>query len=858
MAGKIQIILFIFLLTAWSGCAQKNIIPLIEKGQGLKVDQSLRKSLRKDSLNAESWYLLSTLYFHPQFRRNNIDSANRFVLKSIRLYRMSSPRQRVRMKKRPLDSLILVEHKEGIDQAGFDRAALLNTEEAYTDFLNHFSTAKQRSVASRRRDELLFSKATKNNSISGWQAYLSKYPSPSHVQEAQAQYEKLVYEDVTRDGKQRSYEIYLKENSTGRYAKLAEKNIFEIATARGDSQALTRFIESYPVSVYRQTAINLLYHVSRQQGLPFHFYNDSLTQVSRLEKGYWVPFLREHQFGFMDEEGNEMITPRYADVANDYLCGDVRTDYLIVEGGIAGRNGARIYQGADEDVEDMGFGFLKIKEKNGLRVIHKSGFLVTSELVDDARIIDENFIAVKVNKRWALISFTGKELLPRVYESITVLDELIILERNGKKIIATKESIAATADKIPFSDSFVVDDVRLLEREIYLVKNGSLEGAINSNLQYVVPLERQILSKTPYGFISEKDRKFRFINVADVLQDKVFDKQHFYGNWISLSSSYNLQLFDVSRKKMIDADLDSIWFSNRVAFTLRNDSVKAYLSSGKSLSFLSENDVTFMKSPDSVKYLYSTVKNKKVVFDITSGTRLFSLEALSIEYLGHDVFLFSGKNGKGLVSAAGNVILPPDYNAIAANGDNSISLLKGKKFGLYNLKRRILIKPDYDRNIKSYNSELLVAYRDGFYGLITWQSQPRSKFEFEEIKNWNDREALVKKDFYWAIYSIEKQELIQKLIKNYQLVSETEDEKLMIILQDNYYGVMSSTRGMLITPGFTGITNIGSVDVPLYLAEKHVEEAGVFIVIYYDGNGKLLRRQVYEENEYLKISCADN
>jgi hypothetical protein len=57
---------------------------------------------------------------------------------------------------------------------------------------------------------------------------------------------------------------------------------------------------------------------------------------------------------------------------------------------------------------------------------------------------------------------------------------------------------------------------------------------------------------------------------------------------------------------------------------------------------------------------------------------------------------------------------------------------------------------------------------------------------------------------------------------------------------------------------FTDIINLGSKDDPLYFTEKHVEEASIFVVIYYDRNGKLIRRQAYEPEEYEKIYCSNN
>jgi hypothetical protein len=64
---------------------------------------------------------------------------------------------------------------------------------------------------------------------------------------------------------------------------------------------------------------------------------------------------------------------------------------------------------------------------------------------------------------------------------------------------------------------------------------------------------------------------------------------------------------------------------------------------------------------------------------------------------------------------------------------------------------------------------------------------------------------------------------------------------------------------MIIPIAFTDLVNIGTAEEPLYFTEKHVEEAWLFVVIYYDKNGRFLRREVYEEpDDYEKIYCPDN
>jgi hypothetical protein len=83
------------------------------------------------------------------------------------------------------------------------------------------------------------------------------------------------------------------------------------------------------------------------------------------------------------------------------------------------------------------------------------------------------------------------------------------------------------------------------------------------------------------------------------------------------------------------------------------------------------------------------------------------------------------------------------------------------------------------------------------------------------------------------------------------------EERIIIVHQENAYGVISSRYGRVVPSTFSDIINIGSDEEPLYFAEKNIEEAGIYVVIYYDKQGKLLRRQVFEKEEYDEIYCED-
>jgi len=299
-----------------------------------------------------------------------------------------------------------------------------------------------------------------------------------------------------------------------------------------------------------------------------------------------------------------------------------------------------------------------------------------------------------------------------------------------------------------------------------------------------------------------------------------------------------------------------MWIRNRVAFGVRNDSLNVYVGSNRMASFERTAPVSFIKGGDSVVYFWVPEKKNKVVYEASQGRKLFSSDFDDIEVVGRDLFVFTRKNKKGIFRRDGKVLQPAEYDAIIPSSNRYFSLLKEKKFGLYDTKSQKLIKPRYERNVLPYSNDYFIAYKGG-YGIITAAEDPVTGFEFEEIRYWNDSAAWVKKNFVWSILSIKDKTIRLSKIRSFQNIKDSDGEKIVRVQQDNYFGVVSNRKGVLVAPTFTEILNIGSEDKPFYFTEKRVEEAGIYVVIYYNSAGQFVRKQVYEEEEYEKIYCEN-
>ncbi|MBK7652585.1 MAG: hypothetical protein IPJ20_20140 [Flammeovirgaceae bacterium] len=170
---------------------------------------------------------------------------------------------------------------------------------------------------------------------------------------------------------------------------------------------------------------------------------------------------------------------------------------------------------------------------------------------------------------------------------------------------------------------------------------------------------------------------------------------------------------------------------------------------------------------------------------------------------------------------------------------------------------RKFIKPVYERNVTMLDKEHLIAFKDGFYGLIGWDTKPVTDFEFAEVVPWAESVIWVKKNAQWILLNFRTEEVILDRIKDFSWI-QSSDENIVRVHRENYYGVISNKKGLIIPPTFHEIINLGTSEIPFYFTEKTVEEADIYVVIYYNQDGKLVRRQALEEEEYEGIYCSSH
>jgi hypothetical protein len=859
MRGFLPVLKIVLLCVAMVSCASAGAqsssdlaLKNLQRQKWQRAYELLAKALAKDSLNVTANYVLAQYFFSEANPSYHLDSAYQYVLEAINDFQKTNAKQRERLRRFPVDSLDLSVLRHKIDSTAFELVKQNQSEDAWTDFINRFPISTYIPRAVELRDSVAYEDCVIQNTSDGFHEFLEKYPRARQAETARNNYEVLLLSEKTADGTLASYETFLAEYPDSPHRRSVEQTIFEYRTASGLHQDFVDFIRNYAHNPFIKKARNILFHLipesERANLWPMEFTTDSLAQVLRLQSGYLVPFLKNNKYGFMDAEGNEIISPTLDSINSSYTCGNIDGDVISLPDKLVSNTGASVWDGRMQAMEDLGFGFLFIESQACKFIIHKSGFRIDERCVDEAKMLNGRFVAIKHGNQWSLYSLSGRLLLQGV-DDVYCIQDVICIKRNERVQLLQARGLGMLPAK-QREVAVEYDDAQPWGKDMILVTRQTQTALLDQSLNTAVPFDDHVLTQSFFGTISSHPLGIRIYSSSQGPHE--FDNIISRDPWLAAKDSL-WRLIDPKTFEHLTSPYDTIIFAGPFPIAYHGDSTFIFFSPTKLWKGI-PSAIEFVPGKVSAPYLWIDQRGRKSLFS-HEGQKLFSVTCDKIHYAGQDLFVVQKKDKRGLMSSTGKLVLPIEYDGIGTVNNGTISLLKATKFGLFDCVSRKLIPAAYTKNLTPYNHRVISAFKNGLYGFIGWDNKVISKFEFKEIHYWNDTTALAKKDSHWILYEIKTGKVLLDKIKDYRLVANVEGEKLAIIYQGTDHGVIHSRRGIIIPIAYSDIVNVGSAAKPLFFTEKHLEEASVFVVIYYDNNGQILRKEMYDQEAYDRIYC---
>ncbi len=851
----------------------KKALKSLQEGAYYEALEDLEKSVEKDSINTSSYYVYALLYSTQEFPEYAVDTAHHFILRSLKDYERSDEKQLRELVKleRGLEDLQSLKTK--IDSLAFEEALSAHTIRQYEHFLRRYPNASQVERATNNRNALVYAQVMQENTWQAYEEFFKNYPAALEVPDAQSRYEQLLFEEKTNGNTLSAFRKFLVDFPETPYRPRAELRILEIMAADNSINGLTDFIDAFPESVWNRQATNRLYQNTKGSSdvnLDQYFrpYEDSLAKSSQLDSIPLLTIYENQAYGFINYAGKEVYPPTYQAVYEDYLCGEIRSDYLLVtEDGlpkIINRTGTTIYEGAYEAVEDLGAGYLLISSSTEQVLVHKSGQKVLSGNYDEITFPNEQFFVIYDNDKAGLATVFGEILISPAYDDIYTEGPFWIIEQDRRFAVAAVDQLAQMADRKPFTPDFKYDDVELLREQYLFVAMDDFEAILDTRFQEIVPWRNHQISPMPSGWLLKQPFGYRIQQDADKEENlQLYADVRYNSAWIAIKQDEKWSVFPKTLGGDPSTDLDTVNLVGESAVFLGGGRGNSLIfSNGKSINLESDQVVTIIKSNDpnqTETKEYFLVKNRIacVVYN-DAGKRLFLERIDNVSYLAPGFFEIAWRGKKGIIKENGLVVQKAEHDAIGLVGDKIALILDGGKFGYYHLDSRKTISPRYTQRLQPYNSEMLVATIGNKKGIIqSTTGESITGFDYDEVQYWTDSTAMVRLDDGYQLINIEDGSAVIDDIRRIKPIKETAEETVLSILGRDGFGIMSNKRGEILPSLYNDIVNLGTVDDPVYFAEQHLPRAEFYVVTYSDRYGKVIRSQAFRSAEYDKIYCEE-
>lgn len=789
----------------------------IQTGQWNKAKILLNKSLKKDSTSITTHYLYGTYFSDKRNPRFNIDSASLSTNRATGYYNLADSREREKLRRFPLDGLILNNLRLQIDTLAFHRAIQESSLEAFQYYLSHFKQTVFEQRAIYLRDSAAFQLAAQSMRAKDFKNFLDNYPESSFKPEALQKWHKLVYQEETSIGTIEAFENFADHFPNNPWRNEAIEKIFYRSTASGEPKYFERFANKYPEHLLANRSKAILQYLNPDHG-----------------RGRWLPYAENNLFGYINLEGQLKIKPTLKSLYPEFICPDTETELVVTPLGVFDKNGKQILSEPSESAKHIGAGFYWLTMENKGRLIHGSGWEPFTDNIQNASTIENRFLSIKSNNQWNLYALNGQILSATHYDSIYTLGSKLVLNRKGRLFIFKSSDLLSYLEgKASFRTA---DEVVDLGNGQLMIRISALEEMVNVNFETIIQPDRHQIRNSPGGILL---RKNNLIQLPDwkALNNQSYKRVEFAEPWMKTVSANGESLHFMPSKSTIELNADSIWFQNRFSFALRGDSITLYTPERRNITFSKDDEFKFLTARDSSLYFLVARKNKLTLHDAASGKKLFSGIYTEIQPITSDYFIVRLRGKLGLTSRTGKELLKADYDAmIYQNG--WFSLLRENKFGGYQPTQQRILKPIYDANLIVYSDEILAVRKIQKWGFLIKNQKPESvQYKFDEIRQVNDSLAMVRTNTNWQMISVYDNKIITDGILEWQVADS--DERILF-RKSSGYGLLSKNLGVIIEPIYSELLWWSDDRHTLFMGIKKVNDT-VSQLDYLNSHGLILR-----------------
>ncbi|MEY3681882.1 MAG: hypothetical protein RLZZ289_405, partial [Bacteroidota bacterium] len=180
-----------------------------------------------------------------------------------------------------------------------------------------------------QRDAVAYDLALKDGSANAMLVFVVQYPNAIQVPEAQNRYNNLLYFEKTQTGSEAALIDFIKGFPENPHVMEAWQRLYKIIEQQGTLEAYEHFVRTYPEAPQVQEAWKQVYRLYMQEysvarlesfkvAYPDYPDFEALKQDGALLFMVFYPWLENEKFGYINQEGQLLISCQYEDASPFY------------------------------------------------------------------------------------------------------------------------------------------------------------------------------------------------------------------------------------------------------------------------------------------------------------------------------------------------------------------------------------------------------------------------------------------------------------------------------------------------------------------------------------------------------------
>ncbi|HZH86844.1 MAG TPA: WG repeat-containing protein [Brumimicrobium sp.] len=692
---------FIFILLGsfmlmLGACKVNKGFEALEQYNYFEAKKQFEKSLKKQK--SPSAYGLSIIYFRNDNPFYNLDSAYHYGLLSVESFSDTKAKNQDKWAEKLGYTLAKAkQQRKLISDLAYHKANQQNTPEGYQYFIVNYPWSINIELAEKKRDSLAFLNAKNVNSSVVLADYIHKYAESDWVQEAQSLLYRAQFDETVKLDQTESYMEFIRRFPDNPLVRDAQFQVFSIETKENTILAYNKFIKRFPNNPFIDEAWTSLYRLSvadykkeniKQFAIDYpHFpFPNLIEQDLQLVGQTLFQFIRNGKYGFMNENGEVMISPsfEYASQFKNGLAVVIQDEKY----GYINKNGEVMIQYQFEEALDFDHGraIVVVNDKYGL--IDVSGNYILQPKFEDIGSFSEGLTYVQDEKGYQYYTLDGSIAFSAVFKEAFSFNAGLAQVKTGDKkgFITTNGSFVCSVsvgNLRHFKDSLFVHEFR--DSMSLMYANGNYLPEKSFDQIGVLSDNRAIVEKDgAYGYINGKGEvliPIKYVPFSNYMQFAQFENQH-----VVYKKGQKYAMMDSLGKSILPALFDGIGvFGELIPIT-----------KGKGWGY-SSKDVR-LKINYQFDYAYEFIKGTAVVekdnlFGLINlnAEEIIPFEYESIKRLDKGVLLVKSNNFFGLLTDKGDTLVKPQYDRVNEVSKNLFQLIKGQTIAYYDVSKNRLI-----------------------------------------------------------------------------------------------------------------------------------------------------------------------